>query len=109
MINGIVFSKDRAAQLDLLLKSISKNAKDVFQLKVIYASSEISFEKGYEKLIDKHPEVKWMKESTNFKNDVMSKDILSLILYNSQEINDKPRVSLKKTIKEVKKYIKKIY
>ena len=72
MINSIVFSKDRAAQLDLLLKSIEKNGKDVFQIKVIYASSEISFEKGYEKLIDKYPEVKWMKESANFKNDVMS-------------------------------------
>ena len=72
MINSIVFSKDRAAQLDLLLKSIGKNAKDIFQLKVIYASSEISFEKGYEKLIDKYPEVKWMKESSNFKEDVLS-------------------------------------
>ena len=72
MINSIIFSKDRAAQLDLLLKSIGKNAKDIFQLKVIYASSEISFEKGYEKLIDKYPEVKWMKESSNFKEDVLS-------------------------------------
>jgi hypothetical protein len=72
MINGIVFSKDRACQLNLLIDSIEKNAKNIFELKVIYTSSNNDFEEGYEKLINQYPEVKWIKESSNFKEDVLS-------------------------------------
>ena len=72
MINGIVFSKDRACQLNLLLSSLEKNAKNIFETKVIYTSSNLEFEEGYEKLINQYPEVKWIKESSNFKEDVLS-------------------------------------
>jgi hypothetical protein len=71
MINGIIFSKDRAAQLKLFLDSVNKNAKDIFELKVIYTSSNEEFEKGYEKVIEKYPEVKWVKQTDNFKEDVL--------------------------------------
>ena len=71
MINGIIFSKDRAAQLDLLVKSIDKNAKDIFELKVIYTYSNEEFEKGYEKVIERYPQVKWVKQTDNFKEDVI--------------------------------------
>ena len=72
MINGIVFSKDRACQLNLLLSSLEKNAKNIFEIKVIYTSSNLEFEEGYEKLINQYPEVKWIKESSNFKEDVLN-------------------------------------
>jgi hypothetical protein len=72
MINGIVFSKDRACQLKLLIDSIEKNAKNIFELKVIYTYTNPEYEKGYEKLINQYPEVKWVRESSNFKQDVLS-------------------------------------
>ena len=50
MINAIIFSKDRAAQLRLLIYSIQKNAPHVFNLNVIYTSSNEEFNKGYEKV-----------------------------------------------------------
>lgn len=70
MINSIIFSKDRAAQLDLLFNSIEKNAKNVFSIKVIYTTSNPEFEKGYEKLIEKYPEAKWIRE-TNFREQTL--------------------------------------
>ena len=69
MINGIVFSKDRACQLNLLLSSLEKNAKNIFETKVIYTSSNLEFEKGYEKLINQYPEVKRIKETSKLKED----------------------------------------
>ncbi len=52
MINAIIFSKDRASQLRLLLYSIQKNAPHAFNLNVIYTSSNEEFKQGYEKLKD---------------------------------------------------------
>lgn len=72
MINSIVFSKDRAAQLNLLLNSIEKNAKNIFELRIIYTSSNEEFKKGYEKLIEMYPEAKWFEQSDDFKRDVMT-------------------------------------
>ena len=51
MINGLILSKDRASQLRLLLESIGLNAPDLFnEIKIIHASSNEDFAKGYEKL-----------------------------------------------------------
>jgi hypothetical protein len=72
MINGIVFSKDRAAQLKLFLDSFQINAKDVFDLKILYTSSNEDFNKGYERLIEIYPDFNWIKESGNFKQDVLN-------------------------------------
>jgi len=70
MINSIVFSKDRAAQLDLLIRSIKKNSDSVFDLKVLFTYSNEKFKEGYDKLQTIYPEIKWIKESNNFKQDV---------------------------------------
>ena len=72
MINAIAFSKDRACQLHLLISSLEKNAKNIFELKIIYTYSNEEFEKGYEKLIEMYPEIKWFKQSDNFKQDVLT-------------------------------------
>lgn len=71
MINGIVFSKDRPAQLKLFLDSVEKNAKGIFDLQVLYTFSDKYFEKGYSKIMESYPEVKWVKESDSFKTDVL--------------------------------------
>lgn len=69
MIDLIVWSRDRACQLDLLLRSIKKNA-DLFKVSVLYLSSD-SHKKSYEKLISEHPDVTFMQES-NFRLDTLS-------------------------------------
>lgn len=55
MILGIVLSKDRPAQLDLLLRSIFQNAPELCgHINVVYKASNQAFDFGYQKLQDKH-------------------------------------------------------
>ncbi len=61
MINCYIPSKDRPAQCDLLLRSLRENAP-FLQPTVVYAFSNCSFEAGYDKLIEKHPEVTFIYE-----------------------------------------------
>lgn len=72
MINAVVFSKDRAMQLRLLLDSIKKNAEGIFKISVIYTFSSDGFGRGYEKLISETvgDGISWIRES-NFKQDVL--------------------------------------
>ena len=72
MVNSIIFSKDKAPQLRLLLESLSKNASDIFNLTVIYTTSNQEFDKGYEKLKSEEISlgVKWIQQ-TEFKNNVL--------------------------------------
>ena len=52
VINGIIFSKDRACQLHLLLRSIGEQAANIFdELTVIYTASTSDFMEGYNSLI----------------------------------------------------------
>tara|TARA_R110000765_G_scaffold61691_2_gene119401 strand:- start:1765 stop:2649 length:885 start_codon:yes stop_codon:yes gene_type:complete len=50
MITAIILSKDKAVQLELLIKSIQRNAKNLFDIKVIYECSNGVFKQGYDKL-----------------------------------------------------------
>jgi len=72
-INAIVFSKDRPAQLNLLLESIKKNAPGVFDLNVIVSHTSEEFDKGYGRVIH-NPEfsdVKFFFAESEFKEQVM--------------------------------------
>jgi len=71
MINTLIFSKDRALQLDLLLKSIEENSKDIFNINVLYKSSEDNFKEGYEIIKEKHPNVNFIKEKEKFKEQTL--------------------------------------
>jgi hypothetical protein len=49
----LIFSRDRACQLDLLLRSIEEHALHLFQeVTVLYRASDAAFHAGYEKLIE---------------------------------------------------------
>tara|TARA_R100000008_G_scaffold83901_2_gene70018 strand:- start:2306 stop:3181 length:876 start_codon:yes stop_codon:yes gene_type:complete len=74
MIKTLVFSKDRACQLDLLLRSLSKHAEGKMQINVLYDYSSEDFGRGYEKIKEMFPEVLFHKE-TSFKSNVL--DIIS--------------------------------
>lgn len=51
----IVFSKDRAMQLDCLIRSLNKNAAGVFsKIAVVYNASDSKFMEGYNYLFNEH-------------------------------------------------------
>lgn len=70
MVNAIIFSFDRASQLHLLLESINKNAKGIFNINVLYKYSNDEFKKGYEILKERFSEINWVEE-TNFKEQTL--------------------------------------
>jgi hypothetical protein len=71
MINTIIFSKDRACQLDLLLRSFKHYFVEWRQLNVsiICKATNGAFKKGYDKTLIRHPEFKFIFE-TNFRSDL---------------------------------------
>jgi FkbM family methyltransferase len=70
---GIIFSKDRAMQLDATLKSFYMYCKDYpsVDLKVIYTSSDQYYAIQYRQLAAEYEEVDFIKEK-NFKEDLLS-------------------------------------
>lgn len=67
----IVFSKDRACQLDAFLRSMEIHHKDLdlCNVSILYKASDEQYQAGYDKLIEKYP-YNFVKE-TNFKNDLV--------------------------------------
>jgi hypothetical protein len=55
MINAIIFSKDRACQLDCLLRSIERNVEKTVSIKwsVVYLATTREHQRGYEKLFQR--------------------------------------------------------
>ena len=72
MITGIVFSKDRAMQLRLLLESLELNFPQLEGTDVLYDCSDDSFLEGYKKLQSEYPSVKFFKQSENFYEDIQN-------------------------------------
>ena len=68
MISTIVFSKDRACQLDFLLTSLIQKGNELFDINILYEHSNDSFKAGYIKLMEKYPSLNWVKE-TDFQKD----------------------------------------
>jgi len=70
MINATIFTFDRSAQLHLLLESIKKNANNIFNINVLYKSSNEEFKRGYDLLKERFPYINWVEE-TNFKEQTL--------------------------------------
>jgi len=72
IITGIVFSKDRALQLDGTLRSFKLHAKDLnlVDINILYTTSTDSFAQQYRKLIADYPEFNFIKEK-NFHEDFL--------------------------------------
>ena len=62
-IKTIIFSKDRACQLELLLRNLNMPATILF-------THETDFQKGYEKLMRMYPQFTFIKEN-NFKQQII--------------------------------------
>lgn len=67
----IIFSKDRACQLDALLRSMELNIQVPYECCVLFKASDAQYMAGYLKLMALHPWVKFRAEAS-FKGDVLS-------------------------------------
>ena len=66
----LIFSRDRPAQLDLLLSSLKQHAPDLFsQVTVLWTATDRDYARGYDTLQDEHPEALCLRE-LNFQQQV---------------------------------------
>lgn len=64
MVDALIFSKDRACQLDLLLRSIDRHAPNLYSsLTVLWTASQREYGKGYAVCFSEHAGVKFIAES----------------------------------------------
>tara|TARA_R110002167_G_scaffold221731_1_gene426682 strand:- start:27 stop:923 length:897 start_codon:yes stop_codon:yes gene_type:complete len=70
MFTSIIFSKDRALQLDLALKSIRENFLPNNKIIVIYSTSSDIYEQSYLELSLEHPDVKLLKQTSSIFKDI---------------------------------------
>ena len=72
-VTGLVFSKDRAMQLDAALSSLFLHCRDIqnMDLHVLHITSDSFHEKHYNKLMGDYAAVKFLREN-NFKKQVHS-------------------------------------
>jgi hypothetical protein len=72
-MNIIIFSKDRACQLDLLLRSIKQlwRGWEQFHFNIIWTASTDSFRSGYTQVMTDHPEM-FFRCQGDFKKDLCS-------------------------------------
>lgn len=72
-LNIIIFSKDRACQLDLLLTSMHKMFKEYakYNINVLYTSSSDEYESAYARLKRMHQHVIFIREQ-DFRDDLIS-------------------------------------
>jgi len=77
-IGLLVWSMDRAGQLDLLLQSIDKFMPNTFETHILYKASNQDYNKGYDKCYDYHPDCIFHMER-NFQRQTL--DIMSIYDY----------------------------
>ncbi len=74
MLEIIIFSKDRACQLDSLIRSINQNlTAPTFHINILYLSTKDTYDEGYSILENRFPNhgISWHKEK-NFAGDLRS-------------------------------------
>ena len=64
MIGTIVFSRDRACQLDLLLRSLEQHAPMLGRPTVLWTTSHVGYQIGYRILQRDHPSVRFIREQS---------------------------------------------
>ena len=62
MIETLIFSKDRACQCNLLLRSVRKNLPELQKIHLLYKATTKDFQSGYDKLQKEFPEIDFIKE-----------------------------------------------
>lgn len=67
----IIFSKNRASQLNLLLDSLKENANNLFDKITVLYKSDFDYSIGYQKLKNEHQDVVFVQE-INFRRDFIN-------------------------------------
>jgi hypothetical protein len=68
----IIFSKNRACQLNLLIDSLKENSPHLFDnISVLYKTDNIDYDLGYEKLKKNYSYINYVRE-VNFRNDLIN-------------------------------------
>lgn len=62
-VDVLVYSKDRTAQLELLLRSIKTNFENLYEIFVLYDYSSQAFQLGYEAVRRLHPDVHFIRQT----------------------------------------------
>jgi hypothetical protein len=72
MITTIIFSKNRACQLDLLLRSIKQNLATLNDIVVLYTYTSTEFQLGYDILKSKYKNIRFVEQisSDSFEIDI---------------------------------------
>lgn len=70
-IEVVIFSRDRACQLDALLRSMERFVQVAHHKTVLYAASNDDFERGYRSLMAGNRATRFVRES-DFKRDLLS-------------------------------------
>lgn len=63
----LILSKDRACQLDALLRSIRAFLTIPHRIHILYTSSNLTFERGYDLVRRWHPGIHWVDEEGTFR------------------------------------------
>jgi hypothetical protein len=72
-INTIIFSKDRATQLDALLRSLIRFAPQLLPATVLFLATEDRYREAYRILIAEHPsKVFFLQQGSSFRDDLLS-------------------------------------
>lgn len=71
MISAIIFTKNRASQLQLLLRSIKDNFTELKDVFILVKATNDKYSQAYEKVNSQFTKFNWMKEE-NFKSDTLS-------------------------------------
>ena len=73
MINCLIFTKNRAAQLDLLTRSIQQFFYTELDIHILAKATEEKFETGYKRFIEENQDYAfhWEDQQNNFHNQVM--------------------------------------
>ena len=103
---AIIFSKNRALQLDILIKSLYNCLDDFSELdiKILYKTTSDRHKKSYETLQSEWPDIQYIEE-TNFKNDLLNAiDGYEYILFLVDDTIICNRFNLDEIIKILDKY-----
>lgn len=78
-IDNIIYSKDRTAQLDLLIRSLKTNFANLNRIYVLFDYSSEEFLSGYDRVFERHPEVIFVKQERNTFSNVIKQVVNEFI------------------------------
>jgi hypothetical protein len=87
-IQLVLFSRNRSCQLDLLLRSLAKNAPDLFEVDILYKADDEFYQRGYDLLWSRLTEPVFNGISANlatYPEKDFALDLKFLIEYNSED------------------------